>query len=532
MRNYSLISGADFQPFTFEDYSRPYQMYKEAYKEAEDAYGELEELSSVWDMKLTNPEDAPLKQQLDAYKDLLASEAGTIATEGLNPLTKRNLSKLKGKYLSTFAPLEEAYNTNKEIAKEQRQAYLANPSIMYEWDAADRSLTDTIKNPNAVPKVLDGNTVRKEVAETVATMARAIHNGTIENFADEYGLNKDYLRYIQSEGYSQDIIDGTIAKALDPNSTAAYDPNLLRVVNAAVDKAVPNDWSDTTKAGARLHATKYAAEGLVAGIQQTQEQVVDNWREKERIRHLNDMEEIREKNLMKNNPNQFLRQDIDNVPYYYDRTSRMWFKEDESTGERFAVSDPQILNQLQETVGTRKKTEIRSDFERAIVDDGGMVYDPKQAMNRIEVAGYNVLGVLANYKRKNKPENYDFFEPDTDEGTDVPGKWHSLTRSNLTTRWGNVSVKYIKNDAPISALPESEWGTSISGFNEYMSSGNITPGSNWEKIKNQLELKGLWDKFEENKLDIEIARVPRGTKSGQLGASQGYDYIVFTREKE
>ena len=41
MANYNLIVNSKFQPFSFERYIQPYQMYGEAYKEIENQYGEL-----------------------------------------------------------------------------------------------------------------------------------------------------------------------------------------------------------------------------------------------------------------------------------------------------------------------------------------------------------------------------------------------------------------------------------------------------------------------------------------------------------
>ena len=39
--NFSLIVNSKFQPFSFERYIQPYQMYGEAYKEVENTLGEL-----------------------------------------------------------------------------------------------------------------------------------------------------------------------------------------------------------------------------------------------------------------------------------------------------------------------------------------------------------------------------------------------------------------------------------------------------------------------------------------------------------
>ena len=53
MANYSLVVNSKFQPFSFERYIQPYQMYGEAYKEVENALGELATKASIWD-KLAN----------------------------------------------------------------------------------------------------------------------------------------------------------------------------------------------------------------------------------------------------------------------------------------------------------------------------------------------------------------------------------------------------------------------------------------------------------------------------------------------
>ena len=49
MANYSLVVNSKFQPFSFERYIQPYQMYGEAYKEVENALGELATKASVWE---------------------------------------------------------------------------------------------------------------------------------------------------------------------------------------------------------------------------------------------------------------------------------------------------------------------------------------------------------------------------------------------------------------------------------------------------------------------------------------------------
>ena len=48
MANYDLVVSSNFQPFSFERYIQPYQLYAEAYEKRQEAYDKLAEDSSKW----------------------------------------------------------------------------------------------------------------------------------------------------------------------------------------------------------------------------------------------------------------------------------------------------------------------------------------------------------------------------------------------------------------------------------------------------------------------------------------------------
>lgn len=49
MANYSLVVNSKFQPFSFDRYLQPYQIYGQSYKEIEEQYTDLSAKAGIWD---------------------------------------------------------------------------------------------------------------------------------------------------------------------------------------------------------------------------------------------------------------------------------------------------------------------------------------------------------------------------------------------------------------------------------------------------------------------------------------------------
>lgn len=49
MANYSLVVNSKFQPFSFDRYLQPYQIYGQNYKEIEEQYTDLSTKAGIWD---------------------------------------------------------------------------------------------------------------------------------------------------------------------------------------------------------------------------------------------------------------------------------------------------------------------------------------------------------------------------------------------------------------------------------------------------------------------------------------------------
>ena len=114
MPNYSLVMNSKFQPFSFERYIQPLQIYGQAYREQEDALAELDTKASIWDGMANEQTDPIAHAQYKKYADDLKAQATLIATEGLNPSSRQAMLNLRGRYAKEIVPIEQAYQRRAE----------------------------------------------------------------------------------------------------------------------------------------------------------------------------------------------------------------------------------------------------------------------------------------------------------------------------------------------------------------------------------------------------------------------------------
>lgn len=145
--NFSLIVNSKFQPFSFERYIQPYQMYGAAYKELENQYGELATKASIWEKMANEQTDSKAYRMYKTYSDELKDKASKLAREGLNASSRQELLNMRNRYSQDIVPIENAYNQKNKLAEEQRNLRASNPSIMFDRDFSSISLDDLINNP-------------------------------------------------------------------------------------------------------------------------------------------------------------------------------------------------------------------------------------------------------------------------------------------------------------------------------------------------------------------------------------------------
>ena len=172
MANYNLVVNSKFQPFSFERYIQPYQMYGAEYKEVENALGELNQKASIWE-EMANAQTDPMAYNLyKTYSEDLQAQANKLATEGLNRVSRSGLMNMRSRYSKEIIPIEQAYATRKAQAEQQQQALLQDDSLIYDRLASQTSLDDYLKNPQLSYTSVSGNNLTAKVSQAAKALSK------------------------------------------------------------------------------------------------------------------------------------------------------------------------------------------------------------------------------------------------------------------------------------------------------------------------------------------------------------------------
>ena len=278
MANY-LVINSKFQPFSFEKYIQPYQMYGEAYKEVENALGELATKANVWDEMANEQTDPYAYKMYKTYSNDLEEQAGQLAREGLTPASRQNMLKMKQRYSSDIVPIEQAYKRRQELIDEQRKLLSQDNTLMFDRNASMLSLDDLIKNPQLTYQSYSGATLAKQVGTAAQNLAKDMRENP-RKWRDI--LDKQYFETIMQHGYRPEEIIQVLQN--DPNASSV----LKGIVEDAVGSSNIASWGDQDTLN---RAYEYARQGLWNAVGETQYQTIQNQD------YLNPLQELQRKNL-------------------------------------------------------------------------------------------------------------------------------------------------------------------------------------------------------------------------------------------
>lgn len=264
MANYSLVVNSKFQPFSFERYIQPYQIYGEAYKEVENAYGELSQKANVWE-EMANEQTEPYAYKMyKTYANDLEEQAGQLAREGLNAASRRDMLNMRSRYSKEIVPIEQAYTARQKQAEEQQRAFLQDPTLMLSRRAATTSLDDYIRNPQLAYESYSGKLITAQAASAAGALAKEMRDNPRKWRSI---LGNSYYETMMQKGFSS----GAVLQAIQNNRNAA--PELLRIVEDAVNSSGVRNWGDKAALDSAYY---YARLGLWSAVGETQYQTLQN----------------------------------------------------------------------------------------------------------------------------------------------------------------------------------------------------------------------------------------------------------------
>lgn len=221
MANYELIVNSKFQPFSYERYIKPYQLYNEAYTEQENALNTLSVTSELLRERAL-AEKANGQEWAGKYLDYLDSlkaQADALSKEGLNVNSRRALSNLKTAYGTTVAPVQKAIEAQAALAK---IAASQNPELRMQYGEMP-TIDALIADPTKTQIGYSGAAVEESAAKLAAQAAS-------RTTSDSFNAFRHYwMRHLQTVGYNQ----ATINKFLEEASTI---PELQKIYKQVTDQ--------------------------------------------------------------------------------------------------------------------------------------------------------------------------------------------------------------------------------------------------------------------------------------------------------
>ena len=268
MANYELVVNSKFQPFSFERYIQPYQIYGAAYKELENQYGELATKASIWEEMANEQTDPYAYKMYKTYANDLEKQAGQLAREGLNATSRRAMLNMRARYSKEITPIEQAYTTRQKQAEQQQQALLQDPTLMLSRRAATTSLDDYIRNPQLAYEAYSGKLITAQAASAASALAKEMQEKPRKWRSI---LGNSYYETMMQKGFSSQAV----LQAIQDNPNAA--PQLTRIIEDAINSSGVRNWGDQATIA---RAIDYAKQGLWSAVGETQYQTLDNWRAK------------------------------------------------------------------------------------------------------------------------------------------------------------------------------------------------------------------------------------------------------------
>ena len=296
MANYSLVIGSKFQPFSFERYLQPLQIYGQAYKEQEDALADLATKAATVESMANEQTDPESYAAYQSYANALKAQANSLATEGLTPTSRRAMLDMRKRYAQEVVPIQDAYNRRKEQAKMQADILAKDPTHLFGRMASTTSLDDYRNNKNLdlTLENYSGALLTQQVANEAAALSKAARNDPSVRTQLRHLLGFNY-ETIRQNGFSPEAVQEAILRS--PNAS----PILTGIVDRVMEGSGIADWnyiSPEEKQRVWNKAVATASQGLWSAVGQTQYGTVVDDAAKMAAEHNNAVNLAREKYKM------------------------------------------------------------------------------------------------------------------------------------------------------------------------------------------------------------------------------------------
>lgn len=247
-----LTNNARFNPYTFDEMLKPLAMAADAYNTVQSGIEELGAKADLMKMYANEVPDSKTANMYNSYAKDLEKQASMLAKHGLTPASRQGLLNMKRRYNSEVVPIETAVARREALTKEQREALLRDPSLMFDVDYSKTQLDYLLDNPNATYNLISGNELTKRATQMASNLAKVVQG----NPKYQSILGGQYFQQMTQMGYTPAQIMQTILN--DDNAPA----ELRQIAETVFNEAGLSKYSQDIQDRAR----GFINSGLYEGI--------------------------------------------------------------------------------------------------------------------------------------------------------------------------------------------------------------------------------------------------------------------------
>lgn len=175
--DYSLYNTPNFNPYTFDELTKPLDKYKEYYDANEEAISALDTELGAIESQLRNTGDTEARKQLQNYRSALEYQRDKLYKYGLDTTTRQGIKNLKSEYSRMVTPVMTALTTRKAQADAQQKALAADNTVRFSRDAMTTDLDQYLANQDLTFDTLSG----KEITARAASMAGQLKDQVLQD---------------------------------------------------------------------------------------------------------------------------------------------------------------------------------------------------------------------------------------------------------------------------------------------------------------------------------------------------------------
>lgn len=331
MANYSLVINSKFQPFSFERYMQPIMQYAQLYETQQAALDTLLEKSSEWERLANMSGSKESYNKYKSYSEDLRKAADDLATKGLTPNSRGELTKLRKGYYDNIRPIERAYERWQELEKEQR-VFNANNNfnVRYDNDFTNGiNLDDLVKNPMMSYTAIKG--------DDVMTKTSALAKQALQSIMDDPEVSeatKGLLKIKMQNGATLEELNRALQMGLEPGQTGDKAVDALLQVARTVNESYKGN-----AAYDQDFMWRNISQGLYGGVGTTTYNMMQD------PMALNPLEQYQLNVAKEANTPVRMENGV-----YYDKVHSMYYKTDSDGKRTYYSYDPNLYNANNESV--------------------------------------------------------------------------------------------------------------------------------------------------------------------------------------